>query len=231
MELEPLLRRGSTTVGALAQALTVSRRTVLRDIATLRERGVPIETEPGRGGGVRLDLDRHQASVRLGVVEIASLWLAATLSQRGTTLPWSAAARSALSKLANGLPRARAARLRSLCRRVVVGPPASAATLRDLGHTSADLLRSFEAAFDGVGLGFDYRDAHGRISHRRVEPHGLLVQPPVWYVLARDLDRGVPRMFRMDRMTRPRLLTSVRFSPDMDAVLDPTLPDDFRRLA
>ena len=33
----------------------------------------------------------------------------------------------------------------------------------------------------------------------------------------------------MDRMTRPRLLTSVRFSPDMDAVLDPTLPDVISR--
>ena len=27
-------------------------------------------------------------------------------------------------------------------------------------------------------------------SQRRVAPHGLLVEPPVWYVLAHDVDKG-----------------------------------------
>jgi predicted DNA-binding transcriptional regulator YafY len=78
------------------------------------------------------------------------------------------------------------------------------------------LLRLFEEAFSkGLGLGFHYADRDGKKSTRRVEPHGLLVETPVWYVLARDVDKSEARTFRMDRIARPRLLTDVAFRPDL----------------
>ncbi len=55
-------------------------------------------------------------------------------------------------------------------------------------------------------------------SVRRIEPHGLLVKAPVWYVLARDVEKQAPRMFRMDRVSRPRLLESRRFLPSASVV-------------
>jgi len=86
-------------------------------------------------------------------------------------------------------------------------------------------LRLFEQAFSmGLGLAFHYTDREGRSSARRIEPHGLLVQTPVWYVLARDLDKQEPRMFRMDRIARPRILKDVAFQPDM-RVIQAQLPD------
>ena len=39
----------------IASELDVSTRTLNRDIAILRERGLPIESDRGRGGGVRLN--------------------------------------------------------------------------------------------------------------------------------------------------------------------------------
>jgi hypothetical protein len=39
-------------------------------------------------------------------------------------------------------------------------------------------------------------DREGKESTRRVEPHGLLVETPVWYVLARDVEKAAPRTFR-----------------------------------
>ena len=42
-----------TSISNLADELCVSKRTVRRDIATLRMRGMDIEGERGRGGGVR----------------------------------------------------------------------------------------------------------------------------------------------------------------------------------
>lgn len=57
-------------------------------------------------------------------------------------------------------------------------------------------------------------DRDGTKTNRRIEPHGLLVQTPVRYVLARDVDKGEPRMFRMDRIARPRLLRDIVFRPD-----------------
>jgi len=122
------------------------------------------------------------------------------------------------------LPRERARELRALCRRVIVGPPASERVRAGAGSAPAELLRLFEEAFaGGRGLAFQYADRQGRSTIRRVEPHGLLVQPPVWYLLARDLDKGEPRTFRMDRIGRPRALPEVQFRPDL-AVLDAQLP-------
>jgi predicted DNA-binding transcriptional regulator YafY len=40
------------------------------------------------------------------------------------------------------------------------------------------------------------------------------VKAPVWYLLTYDLDKAAARVFRMDRVRKPRLLTQVRFRPD-----------------
>jgi predicted DNA-binding transcriptional regulator YafY len=217
MDLAALLRgRDATTVSELARELAVSRRTLLRDLGALRERGMPITGEAGPGGGVRLDADRGVAAVHLSLAEIVAMWLAARLSQEASDLPWGEAATSGLSKLLASLPDAKARGLRALCRRVVVGRPASAAIRAGASAPPPELLRLFEEAFSkGLGLGFHYTDREGKKSTRRVEPHGLLVETPVWYVLARDVDKGEPRTFRMDRIARPRLLPDLGFRPDL----------------
>src|SRR5690606_3228451 len=45
---------GRSTAPELARALEVSVRTIYRDITALQEAGVPLWTEPGASGGVRL---------------------------------------------------------------------------------------------------------------------------------------------------------------------------------
>jgi predicted DNA-binding transcriptional regulator YafY len=46
--------RGPTTVGEAADRFEVSERTIFRDLAALRRRGVPVLGDPGRGGGIWL---------------------------------------------------------------------------------------------------------------------------------------------------------------------------------
>lgn len=226
MELAELLRgRESATVADLAGELGVSRRTLLRDLASLRERGMPISGEAGPGGGVRLEGGRGLAAVHLSLSEIVAIWLGARLSQAASDLPWGEAANSAMAKLLGHLPPPKARALRALCRRVIVGKPASATIRAGAGATPKELLGLFEEAFStGVGLGFHYTDREGKKTIRRIEPHGLLAEPPVWYVLARDVDKSEPRMFRMDRMARPRLLPEIVFRPDV-TVIQTQLPD------
>jgi predicted DNA-binding transcriptional regulator YafY len=226
MQLTDLLRgREATTVADLATELGVSRRTLLRDLASLRERGMPISGEAGPGGGVRLEGDRGLAAVHLSLTEIVALWLGARLSRAASELPWGNAATSALAKLLGHLPSAKARALRSLCRRVIVGQPASAKIRDGAGVIPEQLLGLFEQAFStGIGLGFHYTDREGKKTTRRVEPHGLLAEPPVWYVLARDVDKAEPRMFRMDRISRPLLLPDVVFRPDL-RIIQAQLPD------
>jgi predicted DNA-binding transcriptional regulator YafY len=220
LQLSDMLRgRETTTVGALATDLAVSRRTLLRDLAALRDRGMPITGEAGPGGGVRIGGDGGQAAVHLSVTEIVALWLGARLSRGASNLPWGEAADSGMTKLLGSLPTKKARALRALCRRVIVGQPASAHVRAGAAAPPRDLLGLFEQAFsNGLGLGFHYSDRDGRQSQRRVEPHGLLVEPPVWYVLARDVDKREPRTFRMDRISRPRILENIPFRPDLTVI-------------
>ena len=49
-----LMDKGHATTAELAERFEVSTRTILRDIDALSGAGVPVYTEPGRNGGVRL---------------------------------------------------------------------------------------------------------------------------------------------------------------------------------
>ena len=159
-QLTELLRgRDVTTVADLSEELRVSRRTLLRDLAALRERGLPISGEAGRGGGVRLEGARGVAAVHLSLSEVVSIWIAARLSRAASELPWGEAASSGMDKLLSSLPTAKARALRALCRRVVVGCPASAQIRAGAGPCPPELLSLFEQAFSaGIGLGFRYTD-------------------------------------------------------------------------
>lgn len=220
-----LLACEQTTVGELAAQLGVSRRTVLRDLAYLREQGLAIEGEAGPGGGVRLRRDRGVTAVHLSFDEIVALWTAASLTRRGTALPWGSAARSALDKLLASVPAERARELRALLRRVVLGPPASAAVAASAGAPSSELLPCVEGALRRRrALSFEYLDRHGAATRRVVEPHGLLIQPPVWYILGFDVEKRAPRMFRMDRVARAALLANHPFAADPAVVAELTRP-------
>lgn len=217
--LDVLRGQEATTVSQLASTLGVSERTIHRDLATLREQGTPISSDTGPGGGVRLERERGVTAVHLAIEEVVALWLAANLSTSGTALPWGRAARSGLDKLFASVPRERARAMRALCERVVVGRPASSRVLAELGTPPGELLALFEEAFrEQVCLAFDYADRHGNPSRRVVEPHGLLVEAPVWYVLALDVEKDAARMFRMDRIRRPRLVPGRRFTPDIEGL-------------
>src|ERR1044071_9412194 len=145
MMLADLLRgRDVTTVHALADELRVSRRTVLRDLASLRARGLPITGEPGHGGGLRLEQDRGVAAVHMSIPEVAALWLAAPLSRATSDPAREQAAHSGLAKLLGCLPSVRARELRALCRRVIVGPPASNYVRGTAGAPPRELPRVFD---------------------------------------------------------------------------------------
>ncbi len=112
-----------------------------------------------------------------------------------------------MNKVLAALPEARRRNLRRLAQRIFVGEQASASVRASMGETVPALLDIFERCFsDEVCLGFDYRDRRGNRTRRRIEPHGIYVDMPVWYILAVDLDKDAARMFRMDRISNPRAL-------------------------
>ncbi len=203
-----LRSRASATAEQAAQHFGVSIRTLHRDLAELRERDVPIESEPGRGGGIRLDPARALVPIRLSLEEVVGLVMAVSLSRRAAKVPFGRAAQQAMDKVLASLPEARARSLKRTLQRVVVGAPASRPVVASLGDVQPAVLEAFERGFsEQRALSFAYVDRTGVSSRRRVEPHGLLLQMPAWYLLALDLEREAPRMFRLDRISRPNVLT------------------------
>jgi predicted DNA-binding transcriptional regulator YafY len=94
------LQRGRrATAEGLAAALGVDVRTVERDIARLRDAGVPIAARRGPGGGFRLEVPATVAPVQLSPGEIAALIV--SVAAVGPYV--SASARSALTRLLEAL--------------------------------------------------------------------------------------------------------------------------------
>jgi predicted DNA-binding transcriptional regulator YafY len=208
----------------LADRLGVHVRTIRRDVRALRARGIDIEADRGRGGGIRFARSAPLPPLRLDVQQAVALWLAVEIARGVSGLPFSQGGRTGLNKVFGALPPERRAQLRQLCRRIVIGAPASDAMRESVGEMTPVLLDAFERCFrEGACMGFGYVDRHGTRSQRRIEPHGIFVRLPFWYVLAVDVDLEGPdstrRMFRMDRIDNPRLLRR-SFTPSREVIDD-----------
>jgi predicted DNA-binding transcriptional regulator YafY len=204
-QLLRLLRaRADWTVAELAERLEVSRRTVLRDIGAVRDAGFDLDTFSGPGGGVRLNPTSVMITSQLRTDEVVALVLSVAIARAARTVPFAAEAEHALAKIERALPAARADELRACRERILVGDPSSEPP--SPAPVEPTLVGAFETAFSSTRLlSFRYRDRDGRATRRLVEPHGLLVRPPLWYVIAWDRDRHAPRLFRADRISRPEV--------------------------
>ena len=122
------------------------------------------------------------------------------------------------------LPQQRVDELQRFMQRVLVGDsalePQGAGTAIDPA-----LVATFEQAFTANRLlAFSYVDRAGRRTRRRVEPHGLLVRAPLWYVIAWDPRRAAPRLFRADRIRRPSI-SDQTFRPRPHELVTRVCPD------
>lgn len=205
-ELVRLLRlRADWRTEDLARELGVSTRTVLRDLDLLRDRGFVISSMSGPGGGVHLEPTSVMITSQLAGEEVVALILSAAIAQAFPWMPFASGARSALAKIEASLPHQRARQVQALMMRIMIGKP-SPASVRQRSRVSPLLARLFEVAFSEERLlAFSYQDRARMESHRIVEPHGLLVRAPLWYVIAWDTDVDDARLFRADRIRSPHV--------------------------
>lgn len=212
--IRSLRRAGTSTVDALATEVGASRRTILRDIAALRDDGFVIHSEPGRGGGLQLDPASMQTTPRLTVPEVFALLLSVASMRAAGNLPFSALADAGLAKIERALPQDKVRDLRRFLGCLYVGTLSPKQDLSDIRPMDATLLPAFEAAFLKKHLiQFTYRDAKGRATGRTVEPQAMLILPPLWYLVAWDPMRDDFRHFRMDRISTPEAIDTTSFRP------------------
>lgn len=199
----------------LARRFEVSTRTIERDILALQYAGVPIWAQPGPGGDYGLDVDSTLPPLNLTPAEAAAI-ATALAATRG--MPFTAAGRSALTKLAGVMASASRQSAARLVRqiRVVPGPG---------GPVEAIVQVVQQALLAGVAVEVSYRDRQARETVRVVEPVGLLGTHSGWFLVAWCRLRQAPRVFRLDRVRRA-VLTREPIAPrSLDALL-PQLPFD-----
>lgn len=194
----------------LAQRFEVTTRTVERDLLALQEAGVPIWAQPGPGGGYGLNTDATLPPLNLTPAEAAAI---ATALAATRAMPFAAAGKSALKKLAGVMasaPRSSASKLVSQIR-VAPGPDLVA------GQAVAEVLQ--RALVDSVAVNLTYQDSEGRQTHRTVEPAGLVGTRHGWYLAALCRLREAPRAFRVDRILRAELTAEPITPGPLDAML------------
>lgn len=225
--VEYLRSRGQrpVTVGELAAHFGISERTAFRDVGTLRDQDVPIYGEPGQQGGIWLGGEYSMPPIGLSINEAVGLWLAVRMTQSLSPRAVGDSLSTAFSKAMATLPDQRRRRYESVLNRIVVGVPPNPELVLESANLSHEIFAGVERAVLGsFRLRFEYVDHTGRISSRDVEPHGMLVQAPLWYLLAYDLGRQGPRTFRLDRISNVEADETLRFEP-----LDPR--ELFREIA
>lgn len=177
-----LQRRRAATAAELAAELEVSERTIYRDVAALTEAGVPIWTEPGPTGGIRLVEGWRTRLDGLTAPEAAAI-LGVAAPQVLADLGLGSALAGAQAKLLATLPESLREHAAMVAQRVHVDAPGWFHTPREVTalSTVADALWSQQT------LAIRYRRGSGERAvevARWIEPLGLVLKAGVWYVVA-----------------------------------------------
>lgn len=204
--LQLLRDRPGITAAELGDRLGTSTRNVFRDVALLRDRGYPVESSRGRGGGLRLHPSWGLGRVPFSAEEGLSTLLGLAIAE-GLGLPlFSAEVRRARTLLVGTFPAGQRQPLARLRQRILVGPPASAQVRSSYGRADPAAMEALQSAFVRERVSeLEYRKADGESSTRRVEPHAILLNWPAWYLLTYDRLRSDVRTFRLDRVTAARV--------------------------
>lgn len=203
--LTMLASEASSTGPALAAELGVSLRTVRRDLARLEARGVPIEAERGRGGGVRVSARAGLGRLQLKDREAIDLLLALAIAERIGSPLLLTSLNGLRRKLAIAFPPQERAGIGRLRKRILHAPRASERLAATWVAPHVSVLQPIQDAFfEQRAVEVVYRTARERTT-RVVEPHYLMVAWPAWFLLVWDHLRHQVRMLRLDRIESARL--------------------------
>lgn len=218
------------TIEELAIELEVTSRTIQRDITALRAQGLPIETEQGRGGGVQLTKKWGIERINLSNQEVMDLLLSLAITQSMSSPLLLDNVKSIQQKLSQTFPEEQQKTIKELRKRIWVGKNASEdviSSYKNLHNSRVSLLS--EAFFEQFKIQISYINSDSKTTSRIIEPHHLLLNWPVWYILAWDELREAPRMFRIDRIKNIKILNQ-KFETYKKTTFDKELKNYFKSI-
>lgn len=194
-----LQTRGRVPATELAERLEVSVRTIYRDVDSLSAAGVPVYSERGRHGGIRL-LPGYRTDVTGMTADEARALFVLSAQSAHSDLGLDRALGSALRKVMAALPAPHRTDAERISERILVDPARWMRTTTPAGERTGPGLGELQyAVFADRRLWLRYRHSGApEPVEYTVDPYGLVSKATVWYLVA-DL-HGEPRLFRTDRM-------------------------------
>ncbi len=212
------------TVGDLALRHGVSTRTIARDLSLMRDQGMQIDADRGRGGGVRLNQNWGVGRMNLTYGEAVDLLISIAVAEQMKSPLFLANLGAVRRQLVASFSPGKRNKVNRLKSRILIGVTASTYVQASANAPPKRVVQALHHAFvDQQVLAIRYRGEDGAISKRQIEPHYLLLKYPIWYVIAFDHLRAQARVFRCDRLlaaeitgTQFKLWPKERFQPSLD---------------
>lgn len=197
-----LLRsEGVWTSASLCMQLSVSPRTVMRDLAELRDLGYPIESDKGRGGGIRLNGRWGIDRLSLSDQEVISLLLSLAVTESLKPPLMASSMKSVRQKITQSFPNKQRQIINQLRTRILIGDQASEAVSATYKVPKSEIIEPVTLSFfKQRQLAIQYQAESGIKTERIIDPQYLLLNWPVWYLLGWDCLRQDVRLLRIDRI-------------------------------
>jgi len=191
----------------IATEFGVSMSTINRDVRLLRDRGIPIETDRGRGGGTRVNSSWGIGKVNLTSEEAVDLLVGmATVEKMELPLTFGNS-KSIRTKLVSSFSKNDQTKVKKLASRIKVGPTSSPQVISTYRPEVSNLAKKIQQSFAlMLSSEISYRSGSGAISTRMIEPHYMVLNHPVWYLISWDFLRNDVRTFRCDRILKMKSL-------------------------
>lgn len=234
------------TLQDLMQEFQISKRTALRDIASLEELGAPIYVEYGRYGGYRLLQQVQLPPISFNTGELHALYFAMQALRSFSSLPFQVSFRNIHEKFMSALSDKQRQDIENIQHRVSFRHTEQ---IRDSAHLEFLLIAAvqnlvIQITYPDQRRSPDQRsspadhpdpgqsDSSSRPSNsniRTIQPITLYAKRGFWYCQAYDLNKQAYRVFRCDRITstetteiEPLTHVNERYSKDAQSLWHPS---------
>lgn len=195
------------TTSNLRDHLGVSQRTLMRELAELRNAGYPIESDRGRGGGIRLDGRWGIERLNLNHQEVVELILSLAIVETLQSPLLTANIKAIKQKLFQAFPQKQRSAVSNIRKRIMIGDNAKANVVSEYEAPSPRISESIAECFLRRNLvEIEYQSESGERTVRVIEPQYILLNWPIWYIIAWDHLRLSSRVFRIDRIKAARIV-------------------------
>ncbi|MGF6358274.1 putative DNA-binding transcriptional regulator YafY [Paenibacillus sp. 4624] len=187
------------TLHNLMQEFQISKRTALRDIASLEEMGAPIYVEYGRYGGYRLLQQMQLPPISFNTDELHALYFAMQALRSFNSLPFRTTFESVHKKFMAALSDRQQENIHNMQQRVAFKHTEQ---IKDSSYLELLLEAAVQQVVMQITYPYKNSEPISRIktSLRVIQPIALYASKGYWYCQAYDLKKKAYRVFRCDRI-------------------------------